>query len=77
MLDLTALANGATVSEAPLFDQVVDSGAVSTVALNADGVLATSAFGSLRLWDIHTGGLVAELPVDTNLPPACDLQPQR
>jgi hypothetical protein len=33
------------------------------VDINADGILATSGFGSLRLWDAHTGAQVTRIPL--------------
>jgi WD40 repeat protein len=55
------------------------SGGVPGIALTADGVLATSAFDSpfIRLWDIHTGGLLAELRtwLDGSSPPQLNFSP--
>jgi hypothetical protein len=39
------------------------------VDISADGVFATSAFGSLRLWNINTGEQVIQVPVATTAPP--------
>jgi hypothetical protein len=39
------------------------------VDISADGVFATWAFGSLRLWNINTGEHVIQVPVATTAPP--------
>jgi len=74
VLDLSAVLDGAPIENAYLFDRVVDAGAV-VAALNASGVLATTAFNSLRLWDIHTGQLLIDLEVDIETPPFAAFSP--
>jgi sugar lactone lactonase YvrE len=47
-----------------VFREVVSNGPVSTT-LGEDGMLATAVSGApIRLWDVETGRLVAELPTD-------------
>lgn len=58
-----------------MFDVVADAGGVPGVALSADGILATAAFGSLRLWDIGTGALLVHLPVEIGPPPFAAFSP--
>lgn len=64
VLDLVSVIEGMPPREALIFDQVVDSGAVG-VKLGSDGLMATFAFGSLRLWDIRTGDHLIDIPVST------------
>ncbi|HUP17315.1 MAG TPA: WD40 repeat domain-containing protein [Acidimicrobiia bacterium] len=63
VLDLVAVVEGTAVDEALVFHQTVATGAVPGLALSSTGILATSAFDSpiIRLWDIHSGELVAEI----------------
>ena len=68
VLDMEQLVEGASVGEAVVFDRTVDTGLMISLALDADGVLATSTFGSLRLWDIHSGELIVEIPVEGDGP---------
>jgi hypothetical protein len=60
---------------AAVFDLVVDTGGVPGVAVTAEGVLASSAFGSLRLWDIHGGDLLVHIPVDISPVPFATFDP--
>lgn len=64
VLDLTQVIDGMPAEEALVFDRVVDSGAV-IVRLDTDGLMAASSFGSLRLWDFHTGERLLDIPVST------------
>jgi DNA-binding SARP family transcriptional activator/WD40 repeat protein len=75
VLDLSAVVAGTPPEEALVFDRVVGSGGVTGVRLNAEGILATSAFGSLRLWNIHTGELLVDLAIDIELPPTAAFSP--
>lgn len=75
VLDMIQLIAGDPLSETVVFDQIVDTGVLIGVALNADGVLATSAFGSLRLWDIHTGEHLVDIPVEGAIPPHARFSP--
>ena len=75
VLDLAAVVDGTPGEDALVFDQVVGSGGVPGVRINADGVLATSAFGALRLWNIHTGELLVEPAIDIELPPIAAFSP--
>jgi DNA-binding SARP family transcriptional activator/WD40 repeat protein len=76
VLDLLEMVDGASARKALVFNEVVDTGGVPGVALNAEGVLATSAFNSLRLWDIHTGGVLNELTVEIDTPPFAAFSPE-
>jgi WD40 repeat protein len=79
VLDLAARVGGTAVEDALVMDATVATGGVPGIALTADGVLATSAFDSpfIRLWDIHTGGLLAELRtgLDGSSPPQLNFSP--
>jgi WD40 repeat protein len=71
VLDLVQVVDGRPIEEALVFDRAVGTGSVPTVALNADGILATTIARSLlRLWDIHTDQLVAELTTAWHAPHA-------
>ena len=69
VLDMARLVAGSPPPDAVVFSQTIDTGQMISVALDANGVLATSTFGSLRLWDVHTGELIVELPVEGAGPP--------
>jgi WD40 repeat protein len=75
VLDLRAVVEGTRAQDALVFHRSVDNGGIPGVSLNASGILATSAFNSLRLWDIHSGELVAEIPVEIDTPPYADFNP--
>lgn len=64
VIEMEQVADGATAEEALVFDDPVDPGGLF-VAISADGVLATSAFGSLRLWDTVTDQQLIQVPVTT------------
>lgn len=64
VLDFVSVIEGTPPGEALVFDRIVDSGAVG-VKLGPDGLMATFAFGSLRLWDIHSGDHLIDIPVST------------
>jgi len=65
VIDMERAAAGISAEDALVFDDPVDPGGVPAVDINTDGVLATSAFGSLRLWDLATGEQIIQIPVDT------------
>jgi len=69
VIDVEQLVGNIPVREGVVFDQAVDTGQMISLALDANGVLATSTFGSLRLWDIHSGELVVEIPIESDGPP--------
>jgi serine/threonine protein kinase/DNA-binding SARP family transcriptional activator/WD40 repeat protein len=75
VVDLAAIVDGVAVEEALVFDQVVGSGGVVGVRLNTDGVLATSAQGAVRLWDVKTQELLVNLAVEIDLPPISAFSP--
>jgi DNA-binding SARP family transcriptional activator/WD40 repeat protein len=75
VLDLVAVVDGAPGEDALVFDRVVGSGGVTGVRLNAEGILATSGHGALRLWNIHTGELLVDLAIDIELPPTAAFSP--
>lgn len=64
VVDMEQVANGAAADDAVVFADPVDPGGLFAI-INADGILATSASGSLRLWDIDTGQQVIQVPVTT------------
>jgi serine/threonine protein kinase len=68
VIDLAMVAEGRTAADSIVFDQPVDPGGVPMVSLNRNGILATSAFGSLRLWDIHRGEQIIQIPVRITRP---------
>ncbi len=76
VFDLARLVEGAPPREAVVFARTVDTGQMIGVALDANGRLATGAFGSLRLWDIHTGELIIDIPVEGNIPPQPTFSPE-
>lgn len=69
ILDLSAIIEGLPVEDAIVNQFKVHSGAIRGVAINSNGLLATSGHGSLKVWDIHSGQLVAEPSVDIDTPP--------
>jgi serine/threonine protein kinase/DNA-binding SARP family transcriptional activator/WD40 repeat protein len=68
VVDMEQVVNGVSAEEVLVFDDPVDPGGL-LVEINADGILATSAFGSLRLWDINTADQMIQVPVTTTDPP--------
>lgn len=79
VLDMAAIAEGASAEDALVMDRAVASGGVPGIAVTADGVVATSAFDSafIRLWNIHTGDLITELrtDLDGSSPPQLNISP--
>ena len=76
VLDLGALVAGATAEEALVFDKQVHDGSVGAIDLTADGLLATAGRdGVLRLWDVATGTLVAEVPANDEPVPLAAFSP--
>jgi WD40 repeat protein len=63
VFDLLQLENGIPPREAVVFAQVVDSGLMTSVDLDANGVLVTASLSSLRLWDIHSGKHIVDVPM--------------
>ncbi|HEX5721418.1 MAG TPA: hypothetical protein VFZ06_01565, partial [Acidimicrobiia bacterium] len=55
---------GIPAEQALIFDAPVNPGGVPAVDITRDGVLATSGFGWLRLWDITAGEQIIQIPVD-------------
>lgn len=74
VLDVVAAVEGIPAQEALVFHQAVDTGGLGAV-INANGVLATYALDSLRLWDIHTGTPLIDVPVDTDDRPFAAFNP--
>lgn len=64
VFDLVQAANGTPPKDAVVFAQVVDAGLMTSVDLDANGVLATGSLTSLRLWDIHTDEHILDVPMD-------------
>jgi hypothetical protein len=64
VVDMQQVDRGTPAEEALVFDDPVDPGGLF-VDINAEGILATSAFGSLRLWDIDTDQQLIQIPVTT------------
>jgi len=69
VLDMAQLVAGGPATDAVVFDRIVESGLLIGVDLDGDGVLATGTFGSLRLWNIHTGEHITDIPVEGDIPP--------
>ena len=69
VFDLVEVARGTPPGEAVVFSRIVDTGQMISVDLDAAGRLATDAFGSLRMWDAHTGELIVDVPVEGDGPP--------
>jgi serine/threonine protein kinase/WD40 repeat protein/DNA-binding SARP family transcriptional activator len=64
VLDLAAVVSGAAADDALILNIVAHRGGTNA-ALGPDGLLATVSFDLLlRIWNIHTGELQLELPVD-------------
>jgi DNA-binding SARP family transcriptional activator/WD40 repeat protein/energy-coupling factor transporter ATP-binding protein EcfA2 len=64
VFDLSAVREGATVEDAIAFNRVAHNGPVVT-ALSADGIVASAVSNApIRVWDVETGSLLAELPTD-------------
>jgi DNA-binding SARP family transcriptional activator/WD40 repeat protein len=63
VLDLVDLVNGSSPEDAVVFDQFSAPGVLPGVAITSSGLVAVSAFDSdfIRIWDVNTGDLVAEL----------------
>jgi len=64
VFDLVQVANGIPAKDAVVFAQIVDAGLMTSVDLDANGVLATGSLTSLRLWDIHTDEHILDVPMD-------------
>ncbi|MGH8935593.1 MAG: BTAD domain-containing putative transcriptional regulator [Acidimicrobiia bacterium] len=75
VVDLMQVADGVPPADALVFDRTLEGGGVPGVALTGDGIMATSAFGSLRLWDIATGDLLVEPAVEIDRPPFAAFDP--
>ena len=79
VVDLKRVVDGSSGADALIFDAAVASGGVPGIAITADGVLATAAFDSsfVRLWDVHSGRLIAELrtDLDGSSPPQLNFSP--
>jgi WD40 repeat protein len=79
VIDVAAIVEGDAVEDALLMDTTVATGGVPGIAITAEGVLASSAFDSpfIRLWDIHSGELLAELRtgLDGSSPPQLNFSP--
>ena len=66
VVDVVALAEGAAADDAIVMSQFSAPGGVPGIAITSDGIIASSAFDSrfVRLWDLATGDLLAELQTD-------------
>jgi DNA-binding SARP family transcriptional activator/WD40 repeat protein/tRNA A-37 threonylcarbamoyl transferase component Bud32 len=76
VIDMDLVAQGVPAAEAVIFDRPVDPGGIPELSINADGLLATSGFGVLRLWDVHTGETIMRIPVKTDLPAPAVFTPE-
>ncbi len=65
VFDLVEVANGLPPKDAVVFARVVDAGMMTSVDLDANGVLATGSLDFVRLWDIHTDQHILDVPMDT------------
>ena len=68
ILDLSAIVDGLSVEDG-LNQFSAHVGPIFGVAVNGNGLLATSSFNSLKVWDMNTNQLVAEPSVDITTPP--------
>jgi WD40 repeat protein len=76
VLDMAQIAEGVPARDAIIFDREVDPGTLPAVAINQDGVLATSKHGSLRLWDVVSGEHLVRVPVHTARPSFAEFSPE-
>ena len=74
VLDMIALLDGSSPEDSLIFRPDGDD-IIWRVAINADGVLATTSADSLRLWDVFAGDLMAEPYVGTAFPPVSTFGP--
>ena len=74
ILDLSAIVDGLSVEDA-LNQFSAHVAPILGVAVNGNGLLATSSFNSLKVWDVNTNQLVAEPSVDITTPPFSAFSP--
>ena len=67
VIDMEQVVAGIPAEQALIFDDPVNPGGVPAVDITRGGVLATSGFGWLRLWDIATSEQIVQIPVDSTV----------
>ena len=75
VLDMLAILEGNSPEDSLIFRTPGDN-IFWRVAINADGVLATTSARSLRLWDVFDGSMIAEPYVGSNAPPVSTFGPE-
>jgi hypothetical protein len=76
VLDMVAMSEGKSWEDSLIFETVADDELVWRVALNSDGVLATTGARTLRLWDIFEQKMIAEPYVARTFPPVSTFGPE-